>query len=440
MADFPSGFLLGCATAAHQVEGDIDNDWARMEREQPQRIRDGSISGRAIDHWHRWREDLGELAARGQNAHRFSIEWARIEPRPGEVDASALAHYAEVIATCRRLGMEPLVTLQHFTLPRWVADAGGLCTAQTPVWFARYAALCAEAFGDQVRWWMTLNEPEVLAVFGHLYGEWPPLRRSLPSFFAALRGAARMHAAGYHAIHQVARSHGRPAMVSVAHHERPLRAASTSPLDRLAAVMPHRVFNRWFLNSCRSGLLMPPVGTGQFVTWLRGSLDWIGLNYYADEEVSFDLSLPGNLFARNAPTSGLPRSDFNWAIDGRGLHRALVDMQRRFGLPIIVTENGVADVDDELRPRFLLDYLRAVRDALDDGVDVRGYLHWTAWDNFEWAEGYSKRFGLFSVDRITMERRAKPSAALYERICRTRTIPEDAEAEAIIREATVSAV
>ena len=421
----PDDFLLGCATAAHQVEGWQDNDWTRMEREHPERIRDGSTSAIACDHYARYRDDLSMLAAMHHSAHRFSIEWSRVEPREGEFDAAAIRHYRDVVRHCRELGLEPLVTLHHFTLPTWLADRGGVLAPDAPRLFARFAALCARALGSDVRWWITINEPGVLAVFGYLYGEWPPLQRSRSKFFAALRGTARMHAAAYRALHTVATDGGWPVRVSVAHHERPLRALDPhSQLDRAAAVLPNRIFNRWFLDACRSGRLLPPIGHGQRVAGLRGSLDYLGLNFYCEERVRFNARDPANLFAQQVPSPDLPRSSFGWSIDAGALRRVLTRLWEEHRLPIVVTENGVADVDDELRPRFIVDHLAAVCDALSAGVDVRGFLHWSSMDNFEWAEGYSQRFGIISVDRATMTRTPKPSAAVLADICRTRLVPE----------------
>jgi beta-glucosidase len=406
------------------VEGGLDNDWARMERDHPHRIHDGSVSGIACDHYTRYRDDLATLAAMHHSAHRFSIEWSRVEPREGVFDRDALMHYRDVARTCRSLGMEPVVTLQHFTLPVWLADRGGVVCADAPRLFARFAAACAEAVGADVRWWVTINEPSVLAVFGYLYGEWPPLRHSARDFLAALGGTARMHAAAYRAVHTVATGHGWTAHVSIAHHERPLRPLDPhSPVHRLVAVLPNAVFNRWFLRACTTGRLLPPVGIGQTIPGLRGSLDYLGVNYYCEERVRFNARRRRELFAEPVTPPGVPLSAFGWTIDAGGLRRALESLWEEFHLPILVTENGVADEADALRPAFIVDHLGAICDAVDAGVDVRGYLHWTAMDNFEWAEGYSKHFGLLAVDRATLERTAKPSAALMAEICRTASLP-----------------
>jgi beta-glucosidase len=425
----PDDFLIGCATSGHQVEGGLDDDWSRMERDHPERIKDGSTAAVACDHYARYQEDLRALAEMHNTAHRFSIEWSRVEPAPGVFDSAALLHYRDVARTCRDLGMEPVVTLQHFTLPRWLADGGGVLHPDAPRLFARFAAVCAETVGADVSWWITLNEPGVLAVFGYLYGEWPPLQPSMRSFLAALAGMARMHAAAYRALHAVARSHGWPARVSVAHHERPLRPLDPrSPVHRAVAVLPNAIFNRWFLRACTSGRLMPPAGRGQAVPGLRDSLDYLAVNYYCEERVRFSLRHPRELFAESVVPDDLPLSSFGWTIDPDGLRRAIENLWAEFRLPILIAENGVADEHDELRPAFLVDHLSAVCDAMDSGADVRGYLHWTSMDNFEWAEGYSKRFGLFAVDRVSLRRTAKPSAAVFAEICRTKTVTPLGEA------------
>jgi len=421
---FPPDFLLGCATAAHQVEGHTTNDWSRWERDHPDRVAGGATAEVACDHYARFREDFAQLAAASHSGHRLSVEWSRVEPTPGRFDRAALRHYGEVVRTMRGWGIEPIVTLHHFTFPRWLADHGGARSAEAPRVFARFAAACAETFGDSVRWWITVNEPNVLAFMGHLTGAWPPGEVSMSGALATLRGLALMHAAAYRALHTVARRRGWPAEVSIAHAERRLFAKRPrSALDRAAAALPDLVFNRCFLRSCQHGRLMPPLGAGETAPGLRDSLDYLGVNYYCDDVVAFDAGQWRSLFGRREPDARFPLSSFGWAINPPGLRRAVNDLWSEFGLPIIVTENGVADEDDELRPAYLVDHLNALLDAIEDGVDLRGYMHWTAWDNFEWAEGYTKRFGMYAVDPVTLSRVPKPSAALFAGICATREVP-----------------
>ena len=248
------------------------------------------------------------------------IEWARVEPAPGRFDRAAIAHYTDVVRTCRQLGMEPVVTLQHFTLPAWLAEAGGFTAPEAPVRFARYVAACVEAFGDMVTWWVTVNEPAVVAMLGHLEGQWPPGERSLRRATRAMRGLLRMHAAGAQAILTVSARHAREAQVSIAHHERRLRAAHAgSRVEGVLAALPDYLFNRWFLRSCRAGRALPPVGRGEVVPGLAGSLTYIGLNHYANEAVSFDIRAPGMLFTRHEAVPGFPLSSAGWAIDPSAL-------------------------------------------------------------------------------------------------------------------------
>ena len=426
----PDGFLLGTASAAHQVEGGLWNDWMRMERREPWRIRGRDSAAVAIDHLHRYREDLELLASMGHTAQRFSVEWARVEPEPGRFDRSALRHYAGVVRTCRDLGMEPVVTLHHFTLPVWLADRGGLLAPSAPRLFARYAARCAEALGEEVRWWVTINEPNVLAALAYAGGRWPPHQRSTVAALRAGVTLLRMHAAAARALRHVAARRGRPIMVSIAHHERPLRARPGSAAARLVAPAAGYALNRWFLRSCASGRVLPPAGLGRPVPGLAGSLDYIGVNFYCEDRVRLDLGSPSTLFVSPDPDPALPRSAVGWSIDPAALRRALLNLWTEFHLPILITENGVADEADELRAAFVTGHLRAVAEAIAGGADViaggadvRGYLHWTGFDNFEWLEGYSARFGLVAVDRTTLERRPKPSAAVFAEICRTRVVP-----------------
>ncbi|MGI8847169.1 MAG: glycoside hydrolase family 1 protein [Candidatus Dormibacteria bacterium] len=422
MARLPDDFLLGSASAAHQVEGGLWNDWMRMEEEEPERILDGSSARVAIDHFHRYREDLELLASLHQNAQRFSIEWSRVEPQPGCFDPAALAHYADVIATCHRLGMEPVVTLQHFTLPVWLADRGGLLAPDAPRLFARFAAACAVALGAGVRWWVTVNEPNVLCHFAYNEGYFPPHQRSTGLALAASRAMLRMHVAASTALHTVAAQHGRQALVGLATHERRLRGAPGSPLNALAARLPDFIFNRWMLQSLARGRMLWPVGRGESVAGAAESLDFIGLNYYCEDQVVFDPRSTGTLMARTVPFDGAVYTTFGSPVQPEGLQRALTSLWAEFGLPILITESGVADNHDELRAQYIVDHLRAVVRAREEGVDVRGYLYWTGFDNFEWLPGYSQKFGLVAVDRETLTRTPKPSSAVYAEICRTRVV------------------
>lgn len=416
MHPFPPDFLWGSATSAHQVEGgNVNNDWWAWEQ-VPGHIKDGTTSARACEHFSRYAADFDLLASLGQNAHRLSLEWSRIEPRPGAFDAGAIAHYRRVLETLRARGLEPVVTLHHFTNPLWLARRGGWANPEVVERFTRFARRMAEAYGDLVRWWVTINEPNVYAFQGFLGVVWPPGRVDLIGGFRAMRHMVLAHARAYHAIHRAAPG----ARVGLAHHVRlfhPARPDST--LDRFAARARGYLFSRLVPLTLADGVMRAPLGRGDRVMGVAGTQDFVGLNYYTRERTAFDATSL-EFFGREVRPPA-QRNMLGWEIYPEGLVAA-IRFASRFG-PVLITENGVADRDDELRASFLLAHLRSVGQALAEGLPVLGYLHWSALDNFEWAEGLAPRFGLIHVDFTTQERRVKPSGELYARICRDGGLP-----------------
>jgi beta-glucosidase len=418
---FPDGFLWGSATASHQVEGNnANNDWWAAEEagRVPHR------SGAACDQFNRYPDDFALFAELGHNAHRFSLEWSRIEPRPGEFDPAALAHYRRVIETARANGLEPLVTLHHFTNPRWLADRGGWTRPDAIPLFARYARRVVREYRDLVRIWITINEPGVYASQGWVIGVWPPNRVSIPEAFRVLRHMALAHGRAYHAIHDEQPD----ARVGVAHHWRifdpydPRRRG-----DRLIAALRNRLMNLAFPLAIRRGRLIPPIGTGRRIPWLANTEDWVGLNYYTRERDRFDPRIPHLLFGREM-FADVERNQLRWEIYPEGLYRALLAIAPpTSGAEVIVTENGIPEPDDEdrLRPAYLVSHLAACHRAIQAGVRLRGYCYWSSIDNFEWAEGFEPRFGLVHVDFATQARTPKPSAYLYRDIIRRQGLSGD---------------
>jgi beta-glucosidase len=412
---FPPGFLWGSATAAHQVEGNnSNNDW--WASEQAGRL--PYKSGLACDQYNRYDEDFALLAELGQNSHRLSIEWSRIEPRPGELDHEAIDHYRKVLESLRRHGLEPIVTLHHFTNPLWLAERAGWQRRDVVGPFARYARRMAQEYGDLVRYWVTLNEPGVYASQGWILGVWPPHRASdLRGAFTVLRNMALAHGRAYHAMKSVQPS----AHIGVAHHWRlfdpadPLRRA-----DRLIAAIRNRLMNLAFPIAIRQGRLIPPLGNGRRIPWLANTEDWVGLNYYTREHDHFDpraarLGFGVEVFPE------VERNQLGWEIYPKGLERAIMAIAPpSSGREIIVTENGIPEPDnqDERRPFYLVQHLEACHRALQAGVPLRGYVHWTSLDNYEWAEGFHPRFGLVHTDFETQARTPKPSAYLFRDIIR----------------------
>ena len=414
---FPEGFLWGTATAAHQVEGgNSNNDWWEWEQ-QPGKIKNGDKSGAACESYTRYPEDFQMLAAMGHNAHRFSIEWSRIFPERGVVDAAAVAHYRDLLETLHRLGLTPVVTLHHFTNPTWLARAGGWENDAAVEEFRQFAALCAREYGDLVQTWTTFNEPNVYAYQSYVLGLWPPERRDFGAAVRVMRNIIRAHAVAYREIK--AGPHGEAALVGIAQHMRVFEAwRPWLPLDRVAAALPDAGFNHWILRACTDGRAGWPLAARGRIPEAVDTLDWIGLNYYSRDMVAFDPTAARNLFSRTFSRPGMPVSDFAMEIYPTGMHSLLVGLSRRYGKPIHITENGVADATDALRPQALVAHLAEAARAIDDGVDLGGYFHWSSMDNFEWSEGYGMRFGLVEVDFATQERKPRPSAVLYSRIVR----------------------
>ena len=422
MARFPADFLWGTATAAHQVEGGNHlNDWWAWESE-PGHIKNGDRSDPACDHFKRYREDFKLLAGLHQNAHRLSLEWSRIEPRPGEFSPDAIAHYADVLRALRALGMRPVVTLHHFTNPTWIADAGGWDTPATAERFAIFADRMMVELGDLAADWVTINEPTVVAYQGFVRGEWPPGRRSMGAAARVLVTLLRGHWLAYERMKQ-----RRPdARIGLAHHLRIFDPARRfAPQDKLVALTFERIFNETILRSLREGRLAFPLTRVGKAFGPRPSQDFIGLNYYTRELVRFNPRYRGELFGERVIKAGLLRSDLDWEVYPDGLYRILTSL-RRERLPILVLENGIADREDALRPEFIRGHARAMLRALEAGVPLRGYFHWTCFDNFEWAEGYSARFGLIANDPPTQERRLRPSARVFAELCRTGVVPPSA--------------
>jgi beta-glucosidase len=424
---FPKGFFWGAATAAHQVEGgNSNNDWWRWETNAG-RIKNGDRSGLACDHFNRFQEDFQLLADIGHNAHRLSLEWSRLEPRPGEFDSEAIAHYARVLETLRKHDIEPFLTLHHFTNPLWLADAGGWLNPATIEVFERFVGRMVAEYRDLVRYWITINEPTVYAYHSYAQGIWPPGGRRLQAALRVLRHFVLAHGRAYRRIKEV----DPDAQVGLAHHRTLLDPARPGHRrDRLIARLRQWLMDELYPAAIVRGRLPPPLGSGRPEPTLTGRCeDFVGVNYYTRGRTQFDPRQARVLFAREV-FPDVARNTLGWELYPEGLYRVLM---RTAGLatsirvgevarPIIITENGVADRDDELRPGYLVQHLEAAHRALRAGVPLAGYLHWSSMDNFEWAQGFEPRFGLVAVNYETQERRPKPSAELYADIIRANAL------------------
>ena len=420
---FPADFRWGTATAAHQVEGDpADSDWWAWGQ-IPGKVRDGTSAARACEWWAgRYIEDFDLAQAMGQNALRISVDWSRIEPRQGEWDGQAIARYRQMLSALHTRGIEPMVTLFHFVSPAWLANKGGWENESVVRAFERFAAKAVEEFGDLVDLWCTINEPNVHSTYSYLLGLWPPEKHNLAATFRVMRHQLVAHGFTYRAIHRLQPQ----ARVGLAQHLRvfdPFRPASA--LDRWAARLQDNLFNEVVLCPPMDGVLRLPLGLNTKVPELVDSQDYVGLNYYSRDMVTFDLSQPGLLFTRRFAMPGAEFSMEGWGeIYPEGLYRLLKRLQR-YGKPIYVAEFGVPDNDDSKRPRFLITHLAAIHRALAEGVPVKGVYFWSLVDNFEWKEGFSARFGLIGLDLRTGARTLKDSGKLYGEISRTGVVTAD---------------
>ncbi|WP_370409355.1 GH1 family beta-glucosidase [Streptomyces fradiae] len=448
---FPPGFRWGTATAAYQIEGAAREDgrtpsiWDTFSR-TPGRVRNGDTGDIAADHYHRTAEDIALLRRLGVTDYRFSIAWPRVQPTGrGPAVQKGLDFYRRLADGLREAGIRPVATLYHWDLPQELEDAGGWPQRETAYRFAEYAGLAAEALGDRVATWTTLNEPWCAAFLGYGSGVHAPGRTS---DVAALRAAHHLNLAHGLAVGALrdALPSATAAEVSLTLNLQALRASSDDPRDRDAARRIDAVANRIFLDPVFHGRLPKDLveDTAAVTDWsfvrdgdlatAAAPIDSLGINYYSPTEVA--AADPGGAddsgepspwagaerHVRFVPVAG-PRTAMDWPVDADGLYELLVRLRDDLpGVPLLVTENGAAyddyadpsgQVKDPERVAYLHAHLGAVHRALADGADVRGYFLWSLLDNFEWAYGYSKRFGIVHVDFATQRRTLKDSARWY---------------------------
>ncbi|MFC2709090.1 MAG: glycoside hydrolase family 1 protein [Candidatus Saccharibacteria bacterium] len=398
---FPKSFFWGVAVSAHQVEGGNYNQWSVWELENakvlatqaPHRYNslpkwdeieaeaknpDNYISGQASDHYNRHDEDFALLEELNMNAFRFSIEWSRIEPEEGAWNAAAIDYYKKYIKNLKSRGIEPIATMFHFTLPVWFAKKGGFTKRSNVEYFVRFVEKVMSEMGAHLRYIITINEPSVYANESYLEGNWPPNATSKLDFWLVLNNLAYAHKKSRQVIKQIQRR----ARVSVAHNSSYVYAGDDAWLSRkFAALM------QWFKDD-------------YFLQKVARHCDFLGINYYFSDRV----------YGYRVHNPEKELSDLGWDVSPENLEFALIRLWNKYKLPIMITENGIADRDDELRQQWILKTINAMQNAINKDVKLLGYLHWSLIDNFEWAYGKWPRFGLASVDYNTFKRELRPSA------------------------------
>jgi beta-glucosidase len=419
---FPKGFSWGTATAAYQVEGNNTNShWWEWEQ-QPGNILHDHKSGLACDWWGgRWREDLDRAAESHQNAHRMSVEWSRIQPSPTHWDESAIDHYREIMRGMAERGLTPMVTLHHFSDPIWLSELGSWENAAMIEYFEKFVGKVVEALKEYVSLWVTINEPNVLLAWAYVLGEFPPGKKDFRGSMQVATNIIRAHAAAYHLIHKIQPQ----ACVGIATNYRGfIPAKPWYPPDRWAANLQNRLFNDLFPKALSDGVLRFPV-TVKRIAQAKNTQDFVGINYYTRDRVAFNLLSATEMFGKRFYPKDADLSDNGFiANEPEGIFSS-IKWALQFKKPIIITENGVEDSDDHLRPRYLLQHLHQLWHGVNFNWPVKGYFHWTLVDNFEWERGWTQRFGLWELDNETQARRKRPSADLFSEICRDNCITSD---------------
>jgi beta-glucosidase len=404
---FPKNFLWGVATSAHQIEGGQHNQWSVWELENAKALAAQSsyqfddlsnwpevkrsaqtpsnyVSGRATEHYARFAEDISLVRKLNLNAFRLSIEWSRVQPEQGAWDAGAVKHYKEVLAELKKQGIEPMVTLFHFTLPVWFAEMGGFEKRANVKFFVEFAERILSELGGTIRYVITINEPEIYASQSYLEAKWPPQVQNRAQYRRVLANLAFAHNTIAKKLHAASRRY----RVSVAKNSAYIYPGDDSALSvRAAAVMQYQrddMFLRKVIKQC----------------------DFLGVNYYFSERVYG--------YRVHNPDERL--NDLGWDMQPQYLERALERLSEKYKKPIIVTENGLADASDEDRQWWLMQTILAMQRAMRSGVELLGYFHWSLTDNFEWDKGYWPRFGLYAVDYRTMERTPRPSAVWFAKV------------------------
>ncbi len=414
---FPEGFLWGSSTSAYQVEGgNYNNDWYEWEAS-------GGTSpcGEACDHYRSFKEDFKIAKELGHNAHRLGIEWSRLEKEEGIWDESEWGHYKSVLDELTRLKITPIVTLNHFTIPLWLSHKGGWLSDESPGHFTRFAAKAVKELGNFTEYWITFNEPNILAILEYFYGRWTPCRKNFAEALIVLKNMLKAHAMAYSLMKKEAESTPgvKKPKITIAKAVTAFHPCSRySPLDRLVTYWRSCFHNHAFIASSIKGEVRLP-GLAREKLSAKKTIDFLGLNYYSRQFIHYEKPLSKNplgvICSLDHHAHAGKMTDMNWEIYPEGIYE-VVKSFARWRLPIMITENGLATTSDALRKDYIKRHLLELLRAINEGLPVIGYLHWSLLDNFEWSDGYSKRFGLVRVDYPTQKRTITDAARYYAQV------------------------
>lgn len=384
--EFPKGFFWGSGTSAIQVEGNNNwNDWVYFERKKPF-IKSGEKIGETAGHYLKFEEDFELVKKLNQNAHRFTIEWSRIEKEPGIYDETEIEHYKKVIDKLRGLGIEPFPTLHHFSNPAWFTQNGGWAQKEAPEIFAGFVEFVVNRLGKDVKYWLTINEPNTYIGLGCLTATFPPLKINPIYAYKTANNFIKAHRLAYNIIKK--------------HYPKSL----VGPIVNIQLLTPKKKVKPRFVRKTVNFFT-----SFYFADKMQHFSDFLGVNYY---------------FPYRIGKTKNERTDMNWEIYPKGLYDSIMASWERYKLPIFITENGIADAKDTKRATYIRKHLLAVNKAISEGAEVNGYFYWTLLDNLELAEGYWPKFGLVEVNFENLERRIKKSALTYVEIAKNNYIED----------------
>jgi len=406
---FPPGFLWGTATSAHQVEGNNTNsDWWHWEQknkgkilpilEEKFRNKRFVPSEKTCDQYNQFEKDFDLLEQMKNNAHRLSIEWARIEPKCGEFDFKEIEHYKKVLSNLKKRNIKIMLTLNHFTLPNWLAEKGGWTNLRAAKYFKRYAEHIVENLGELVDFWITINEPEIYTDMAYVKGYWPPQKKNIKKASLVYFNMIKAHKKVYKIIHKILDKESQKTKVGVAMN-----------MMSFASYKKHSILELLFVYFADN------LVNHSFYNLTKKYHDFLGINYYFRVRLKkTEHSLKPEI--EKIKESERELSDMGWVIYPHGIFDVLMDLKNS-GIPIYITENGIATKDDAKRIKFIREHVIEIHHAIQAGVDVRGYFHWSLLDNFEWDKSFGPKFGLVEVNFKTLERKVKPSFYAYKKIC-----------------------